>query len=115
MAFDHRDMALQGLYPGRTTPFSVAIMGHLLFEVEVIIDRAGGAAPPKFRREEDKYTVTVRVTRKGKVWHFQREVSEVTANVMAKLTGIEIVQPEVDVTSVTVMYRADPEIEVEKI
>ena len=116
MVFDPRDMATQGLFPGRTNPFSVSVMGHLLFEVDIEIiapERAGGSAGTG-RREKDKYRVTIRVSRKDRKWDFETTVSEWFANVLARFIGKKIIEPEVEVTSVTVRHKADPEIKVEK-
>jgi len=76
--FDHASAAVMGLYPGKTTPFSVTTMGWLLLEVpeetQVVSPRGAGAALTRdWRRNkvEDDNRITVNISFNGKYW--QRE------------------------------------------
>lgn len=121
MSFDPRDMATQGLFPGRVTTQLVANLGH--FFLEVIIEKlprggpgtAGGAVNTAGRREKDKYKVTMRVMYKTRVWEYERVVSHITASVTAKLIGKPLPEdPDVTVYSVIEKENEDPTIEVYK-
>jgi len=121
MAFDHKNFATHGLYPGLVTTRSVANLGH--FKLEVIIEKlprggpgtAGGAVRTRGRPEKDKYKVTMRVMYKTRVWEYERVVSHIAASVTAKLIGKPLPEdPSVTVYSVIEKENEDPNIEVYK-
>lgn len=121
MAFNHENMATLGLFPGQVTTQSVANLGHWFFKITFGPGTAGGHGVVdrlrKKRRDEDKYTVTIDVRYKTKIWHYERTVSKITANVMAKLTGTTLPprpNVEIKVDDVTVKDKQDPTIEVYK-
>lgn len=98
--FDHRNLAVEGLFPGLVTTQSVANLG--LFDIEVIIQPipvgGGGGYAPTLK--PDKYQVTIRVTMKnGRRWTYTRVVSNTLARVFARLARINL---ETDPTKVTV-------------
>lgn len=116
--FDHRNFATDGLYPGLTSTFSIAVLGAL--EIEVILEPIapiggggyGGVVVPR----KDKYRLRIFVRRKGREWKYEGEVSNATARVIAKLSGITLKEPEVVVESVSakIVNREEPTIKVTK-
>lgn len=91
--FDHKNMAVEGLYPGLQTTFSIAMGG--VFETEVIITPVvpsvggGGWAPAPLHLRAKNFKVTVRVRYNG-VWYEETQiVDEHQARVIAKLKGIK--------------------------
>jgi len=124
MAFNHENMATLGLYPGQVTTQSVANLGHWFFKITFGPGTAGAGGGHgvvdrlrRKRRDEDKYTVTIDVRYKTKIWHYERTVSKITANVMAKLSGTTLPprpNVEIQVDDVTVKDKQDPTIEVYK-
>jgi hypothetical protein len=92
--FEHKNLALQGLFPGSVTTRSIANLG--VFESEVIIEpvvpsRGGGggfsAAP--LHVKPTHYRVTVRVKYNGKWYEDTQIVDEHRARVIATLKGIK--------------------------
>lgn len=108
--FDHRNLATEGLYPGLVSTFSIAILGALEFEIiiEPEVPLGGGAG---FVRPIDaKYILTIRVSRKGKVWETKTKISYSTAKVFAKFLKIQL--PQVEILDTNVVYQEEPHIEV---
>tara|TARA_R110000772_G_scaffold81358_3_gene173080 strand:+ start:295 stop:630 length:336 start_codon:yes stop_codon:yes gene_type:complete len=106
MAFDHRNFATEGLFPGLVTTRSIANLGS--FEIEVTITPAGPAGGgggywedvPQNKRD---YRINIRVTRKGKVWDYERVVNNWSAKVLAKLLKVKLPDdPKIIVHNVTV-------------
>lgn len=95
--FDHKLLATEGLFPGRFSTLACATVGAFTFEIEiqpVVAGGGGGYYPPS--AVKDKYTITIRVTAKnGKVWKYQRTVSNLTARVVARLTGIQLKKEQI--------------------
>ena len=94
--FDHKNFALNGLYPGLVTTRSVANLGH--FEIEVIItpplpDHSGGGGGWVPGARPQKWHIKIKVTRKGKVWEYESDVNKATAKVAAKLLRVKIPEP----------------------
>lgn len=120
MAFNHKLMATMGLYPGMVSTRSVANLGHFELEIKLTVHQpgtAGGAVSASGRRKKDKYTVTMQVSYKQRVWSYETEVSQMMASVIAKMTGQKMPvahDPVVDVTSVREVKPNEPEIKVEK-
>lgn len=121
MAFDHKNFATHGLFPGLVTTRSVANLGH--FKIEVTIERirggGGGARTTDLRNraEKDKYKVTIRVTYKQRWWEKETIVSQAMASVIAKMTGQQLMtdaDPEIEVTSVREVKPDEPQIKVDK-
>ena len=80
--FDHRLLATDGLYPGLTNHFSVAVLGA--FQIEVIV------IPPKqdlYGYHDLEYQIVIRVTRKGKVWETRRFVSMFAGKSLEKVVA----------------------------
>jgi len=112
VSFDHENMAVQGLFPGLVTTQSVANLGHFKLEVVIVAPEGGppGVAdttritPPR-RKEKDKYTVSIRVSYKTRIWYYQSEVDTWMATIVARLVGKQLnkpVDPEIVVKSVKV-------------
>ena len=119
MAFDPRDMATGGLFPGRVTPTVIANLGHFFsVEIEVVqVPGRGGVGTTRLKNREDKYKVIMRVKYKTRTWEFEQEVSQKTASVIAKMTGAQIQQeqdPEINITSVQEVKPDDIIVKVEK-
>jgi len=113
--FDHKNLAVDGLFPGLATHMSIANLGS--FGVQVIIEPVsyggGGGyvtAPTGFKT--DKYRIRIIVTRKGKRWSYERIVSTNTAKVIAKLAKIELNVPSISVGNITVNESAEPVVKV---
>jgi len=106
MAFDHRNYAVEGLYPGLVTTRSVANLGS--FEIEVIIQPepqggGGGYYYEDVVPGKREYRVKIKVTRKGKVWNYEKVVNNFTAKVLAKLLKVKLPEdPKITVHSVSV-------------
>lgn len=110
--FDHRNFALNGLYPGLVSTFSVATIGQFQIEVEFIPDISGGggagyAGTPS--NKHTKYLLRIKVSRKGKAWNFESKISNTTAKVLAKFIQQEL--PSVVVTDIHLQNKEQPEIE----
>lgn len=92
LVFDHKNFAVDGLYPGLVTTRSIAVLG--VFDIEVIIEPirpslGGGGYVPNSKI--DKYKVTIRVSMKsGKVWNYSKVVSNTMARVVAKSLGVKL-------------------------
>lgn len=71
MAFNHKLLATEGLFPGLFSTYSFAVLGTFL--IEVIIE----PQPPKpdLGYADLEYKVTIRIRRKDKVWETSRYVS----------------------------------------
>lgn len=98
---DHKNFALNGLFPGLVSHRSVANLGH--FEIEIVIEPVvhggGGFSAPI--TTSNKYKVKIRISRKGKSWNYETVVNPSMARVVARFSGINIQEPKVVVTSVT--------------
>lgn len=118
MAFDHENMAVQGLYPGLVTTSSVANLGHFKIEITVSpLGRGGPADTTDLSKKKDKYLVTIRVTYKTRVYEYSREVGKWEANVYAKMLGVELMtppDPTITMESVTVKQPEEITVEVTK-
>lgn len=114
--FNHKSFATGGLFPGLVTTRSIANLGS--FEVEVIIEpvvvTGGGGAVFGPIRKKDKYKITIRVSSKKKTWKYETVVNNITAKVVAKLTGITMMKPEVTIDNITVIEKTTPTIKVDK-
>lgn len=101
--FDHRSLATDGLFPGLVSTFSVAIAGALLLDViiePIIRPSGGGGYVPGARK--DKYKVTIRVSRNGKIWKYERVVTNTAARVLAKVLQVKLPEePQITVHSVS--------------
>ena len=89
--FHHRNMAVNGLFPGLTTTRSVSNLGT--FETVVIIqpvvsNGGGGYVPVRRGQRPDRYKVTVRVSYDGKTHEDSVIVDDIEARVQAELHGI---------------------------
>lgn len=92
--FDHKNMALDGMYPGLQSTFQIALRGE--FETEVIIvpvvprpSGGGGWGPPALHQVAKHFRVTVRVKYNGKWYEETQIVDEQQARVIANLKGIK--------------------------
>ncbi len=113
--FDHKNFATGGFFPGRVTTRSIANLGS--FEIEVIIEPVqptGGGGGYYQPSKKDKYKIRIRVSSKGRKWEYESIVNSLTAKVVAKLSGITLKAPEVQVKSVTVSQKITPTIKVDK-
>jgi hypothetical protein len=114
--FYHQNLALNGLFPGITTHRSVANLGH--FEIEVIITPVpysmggGGYSYTPTGVGTDKYSIKIRITRKGKVWDYEKIVGVTTAKVFAKVIGKKITTPTISVLSTSMVEQVAPIIKV---
>ena len=108
----HKNLALDGLFPGLVTHRSVANLGTFEIEitVEPIYDGGGGGGGYYFPRK-DKYKVKIRVTRNGKLWELEQVVNSITAKVICKLLRIKQEDSAVTLTSSTLSENKDPVIE----
>jgi hypothetical protein len=78
--FDHKLLATDGLYPGLTSHFSIAVLGTFLFDI--IITPPSG---PSLGYSDLEYQITVMISYKGKVWKVQRFVSYFTGGSLEKV------------------------------
>ncbi len=91
--FEHKNLAVQGLFPGQVTTRSVANLGT--YEIEVIIQPVvprsggGGFVPAPLHIKPTHYRVTVRVKYNGKWYEDTQIVDEHNASVIATLKGIK--------------------------
>lgn len=91
--FDHKNMAVEGLYPGLQSTFQIALNG--VFETEVIItpvvpsNSGGGFVSAPLHLRAKHFRVTVRVKYNGKWYEDTQVVDEHQARVIAKLKGIK--------------------------
>jgi hypothetical protein len=114
--FDHRNFALMGLFPGLVTHRSIANLGH--FEIEITIEPqpSGGGGGGFYRPTgagTDKYKIRIRVTRKGRVWEFEKIVGSTMAKVLAKVIKKKVAEPSVIATvNNRINESAAPEIKV---
>lgn len=100
--FDHKNFALNGLFPGLVTTRSIANLGA--FEIEVIITPVqpsfgGGGFGVPISSSFNKYKVKIRITRNGKTWEYERVVGSTMAKVVASITNIKIAEPTFFVTT----------------
>ncbi len=84
MAFDHRLLATDGLFPSLTSHFSIAVLGA--FFVEVIIEPP--VKKPDLGYADLEYKITIRVRRKDKVWEQSRYVSYFTGKSLEKVVAV---------------------------
>lgn len=109
--FDHRNFSVSGLFPGLVTSRSIANLGT--FEIEVIIEPVypgtggGGYSYTPAGITKDKYKVKIRITRKGKVWEYEKIVGSTTAKVVAKVIGIKVAEPTVHITSKSMVEQTE--------
>lgn len=112
--FDHKNFALNGLFPGLVTTRSVANLGH--FEIEVIIEpvapSGGGGFYQPLKPSITKYKVKIRVTRKGKVWEYEQIVGSTTAKVLAKVLKKKVAEPIISVVHKSMVEENEPIIKV---
>jgi hypothetical protein len=113
--FDHRNFATHGLFPGLVTTSSIANLGH--WSVEVIIEPVvptggGGGFYTPLKPDITKYRVRIRITRKGKVWEYDKVVNLATAKVVAKVIGKTIQSPSITVGKTSMVEQVDPVIKV---
>lgn len=107
-------MAVHGLYPGIVSTRSIANLGH--FEIEVIIEPVApggvGGGYGGSRKSED-YKITIRVTRKGKLWTQSYVVKKVVAKVFARI--LKRTNPfGVNVTSVNIQENDEVKVTVKR-
>lgn len=91
--FNHKQLALDGMYPGLQQTFQIALRGE--FDTEVIIEPVaplpgGGWAPANKGTLAKHFRVTVRVKFNGKWYQDSQIVDEYKARVIAYLRGIHI-------------------------
>lgn len=113
--FDHRNMATDGLFPGLVSTFSIAVLGTLEFQVQIFEEqptqsthRSGGTihhssttnhSYGNVGHTNNKYSVQVTVSHKGRQWHTkQYAVNGTAAKVLAKVLKVAI-QPKHTVTA----------------
>jgi hypothetical protein len=111
--FDHKNFALNGLYPGMTSTRSIANLGH--FEVEVTIEPVGpgfggGGYYEPYSPSSTKYKVKMRITRKGKTWEYEQIVGSTTAKIIAKVIKVKVAEPAVSVINTSMV--SNPEVKV---
>lgn len=95
--FEHKNLAVQGLFPGQVTTRSIANLGT--YETEVIIEPViphssggggwGGFVPAPLHRKPTHFRVTVRIKYNGKWYEDTQIVDEKQARVIATLKGIK--------------------------
>lgn len=92
--FEHKNMALEGMYPGMQSTFQIALRGE--FETEVIITPVvpqytggGGFVSAPLHLRAKHFRVTVRVKFNGKWYEETQIVDEKEARVIAALKGIK--------------------------
>lgn len=91
--FEHKNLAVEGMYPSMQSTFQIALRGE--FETEVIIvpvvpsTGGGGWAPAPLHIRPKHFKITVRVKYNG-VWYEDTQiVDEKQARVIAELKGIK--------------------------
>lgn len=100
--FYHRNLALNGLYPGVTSIRSISNMG--MFETTVIIEpvksSGGGYVPVAKGEKPDRYRVTIRVIVNGKKYEETYIVDDHEARIMANVHGVMIFTEDVVMVAV---------------
>ena len=99
---DHRNFALNGLFPGLVTTRSVANLGA--FEVQVIIEPVqdlggGGYSYHPYSPQLDKYKIRIIVTRKNKKWEYETIVGSTTAKIAARILNKKVAEPSIKVVT----------------
>ena len=113
--FNHKNFALNGLFPGLVTTRSVANLGS--FEIEVIIEPVtpsggGGGFYHPLKPSDTKYKVKIRVTRNGKLWEYEKVVGSTIARVVAKVIRKKLAEPSILVTNTSMVENTEPVIKV---
>lgn len=113
--FNHKNAAVDGLYPGMTTHRSIANLG--LFDVEITIEpqpsgSGGGGYYSPLNVGPTKYKVKIRITRKGKTWEYEQIVGLTTAKVLAKVTKIKIAEPTVSLVKTSMVEQTEVKVKV---
>jgi hypothetical protein len=85
MAFDHRLLATDGLFPNLTSHFSIAVLGA--FYVEIIIEPPKPKGPD-YGYADLEYKITIRVRYNGKTWDQSRYVSYFTGKSLEKVVAV---------------------------
>jgi hypothetical protein len=86
MAFDHRLLATDGLFPSLTSHWSIAILGHLL--IDVIIEPPlpiGLGGSGSIRPYDDRYKVTIVIRKNGKTYTQSKMMSKKAALIIQKI------------------------------
>jgi hypothetical protein len=113
---DPKDIATEGLYPGRVSTFSVATLGYGFIEVtiEALAPGRGSANTTQLSKEKGKYKITIRVRYKDWIWQKEYITSDKTASVVAKALKVQLPEPVVVLTNVAVIEPDEPDIKVFK-
>ena len=92
--FSHKNLALEGMFPGLQSTRSIALRGE--FETEVIITPVvpsygggGGWQPAILGTKAKHFRITVRIKYNGKWYEDTQVVDERQARVIAQLKGIK--------------------------
>ena len=114
MAFDHKNYALGGLFPGLVTTMSVANLGALSIGVSItpIVDFGGGGFEHPAGSRNNKYKVKFIISRNGKKWEYEQIVGETTAKVIAKVTGQKVTSPTLKLNSISMVEQSSPIVKV---
>jgi hypothetical protein len=92
---------------------SIANLGS--FTIEITIEPVGPTgggytySPPS---RSTKYKIKIRVSRRGRVWEYEKLVSSTTANVFAKVINKKVVEPTVSIINTSMVEHKEPEIRV---
>ena len=96
--FNHKNLAVEGMYPGMQTTFSIALRGE--YETEVIItpvipspQGGGGFVGTPLHIRARHFRVTVRIKYNGKWYEDTQVVDDKQARVIAQLKGIKSFSP----------------------
>lgn len=114
--FNHKNAAVEGLYPGMTTHKSIANLG--LFDFEITIEPqppsgfGGGGFYSPLNVGPTKYKVKIKITRKGKTWEYEQIVGLTMAKVLAKVTKIKIAEPTFSIVNTSMVENTEPVIKV---
>lgn len=84
MAFNHKLLATDGLFPGITSHFSIGVLGSFL--IDVIIEPQ--PKKPDLGYADLEYKITIRIRRKDNIWEQSRYVSYFTGKSFEKVVAV---------------------------
>lgn len=113
MNLNPRAIALQGI---GFDPIAVVTFGFVTIEISPAFfddDTGQGGYIPIQRK--DKYNITIRISRFGRVWNYQSIITDTFARILAKLLRVKLPEePKISIDGVTLKTDSTPDIKVTK-